>query len=600
MVSWPAVFSGSESVAHGSADSLALATSAGSAAVGPSDSSSGAQALRRAMRGRRAATARVRRRHRGLQRRTSVRRDGRLPAFGRTMRRGHVASVTLIARRDAGALASVAALDPWSTALLRRAARRHPSTRRDHPAGDRDPTTDRLARRRRPSRARAARVRGRPGDRARRSTWPAGSARGWRPDAAFREAAAYVATELAAAGVRRAPAVVPRAGRRLLGRAGRGRPVAQRGRDTRRLRPGRAVPAGRRAPRHDRGRTRRGGQRVRASPCCWSSAGCWRGERPGRAGRVRRRGAGRARRPAPLRLEALRRRDDRRGAPQPARRWSPWTGSASAAAVPLVVVLGATPRRPRRAGRGRRTAARSRRSSASNTTSDHESFVVAGLPAARIGGTDYAAYHSAADLPPVVRPGSAATGSAGCSARGSEAAELPEPVEDPGRVLPRRPPGARSRSPIRYGTKSAAISRLAPERRLQHQPLHASPADEVHVEDEVAERVHDQRVADHATRPAPSAGDRRRPGRPRLAPAGARPDAWTGHGWFVYWSPQCGSTVTTSTRRASRRTSPRNRSSSAWSSGPVRGGMLIDTAPGCPGAASGVSPIALKPEEPEA
>ncbi|GAB3198666.1 hypothetical protein GCM10027062_13440 [Nocardioides hungaricus] len=39
-----------------------------------------------------------------------------------------------------------------------------------------------------------------------------------------------------------------------------------------------------------------------------------------------------------------------------------------------------------------------------NTTSDHESFADAGLPAARIGSTDYAAYHSADDLPRVVDP----------------------------------------------------------------------------------------------------------------------------------------------------------------------------------------------------
>lgn len=37
-----------------------------------------------------------------------------------------------------------------------------------------------------------------------------------------------------------------------------------------------------------------------------------------------------------------------------------------------------------------------------NTGSDHESFADAGLPAARVGGTSYAAYHSAADLPVVV------------------------------------------------------------------------------------------------------------------------------------------------------------------------------------------------------
>ncbi|HEY1117126.1 MAG TPA: M28 family peptidase [Acidimicrobiales bacterium] len=37
-----------------------------------------------------------------------------------------------------------------------------------------------------------------------------------------------------------------------------------------------------------------------------------------------------------------------------------------------------------------------------NTGSDHESFADAGLPAARLGGTSYAAYHSADDLPRVV------------------------------------------------------------------------------------------------------------------------------------------------------------------------------------------------------
>jgi hypothetical protein len=37
-----------------------------------------------------------------------------------------------------------------------------------------------------------------------------------------------------------------------------------------------------------------------------------------------------------------------------------------------------------------------------NTGSDHESFADAGLPAARLGGTGYAAYHSAQDVPAVV------------------------------------------------------------------------------------------------------------------------------------------------------------------------------------------------------
>lgn len=37
-----------------------------------------------------------------------------------------------------------------------------------------------------------------------------------------------------------------------------------------------------------------------------------------------------------------------------------------------------------------------------NTTSDHESFAVEGLPTARVGSVDYAEYHSADDLPGVV------------------------------------------------------------------------------------------------------------------------------------------------------------------------------------------------------
>lgn len=39
-----------------------------------------------------------------------------------------------------------------------------------------------------------------------------------------------------------------------------------------------------------------------------------------------------------------------------------------------------------------------------NRASDHWSFELAGLPAARIGSTPYAQYHSAGDLPPVVDP----------------------------------------------------------------------------------------------------------------------------------------------------------------------------------------------------
>jgi Zn-dependent M28 family amino/carboxypeptidase len=39
-----------------------------------------------------------------------------------------------------------------------------------------------------------------------------------------------------------------------------------------------------------------------------------------------------------------------------------------------------------------------------NTTSDHWSFEQAGMPAARLGGTDYPDCHSRADRPPIIRP----------------------------------------------------------------------------------------------------------------------------------------------------------------------------------------------------
>jgi hypothetical protein len=42
--------------------------------------------------------------------------------------------------------------------------------------------------------------------------------------------------------------------------------------------------------------------------------------------------------------------------------------------------------------------------SCTNRSSDHWSFVRAGLPGARLGSTPYAEYHSARDLPPVVQP----------------------------------------------------------------------------------------------------------------------------------------------------------------------------------------------------
>ena len=73
--------------------------------------------------------------------------------------------------------------------------------------------------------------------------------------------------------------------------------------------------------------------------------------------------------------------------------------------VGSVVPVGAAEGQPtaagarRRAGRGRRSRRRP-----GQRSSDHWSFVRAGLPGLRVGSTPYAAYHSAADLPGVVEP----------------------------------------------------------------------------------------------------------------------------------------------------------------------------------------------------
>ena len=87
----------------------------------------------------------------------------------------------------------------------------------------------------------------------------------------------------------------------------------------------------------------------------------------------------------------------------------------------------------------------------------------------------------------------------------------------------------------------------------------------------------------------------------RSAPARTRSRPtrrWIGSGRWVYWVPQCGSTTTTSARWAVRRTARSTRSRSACTSGPVLGGIRRLNAPGVPGPARGVSPIALKPTNP--
>ena len=268
------------------------------------------------------------------------------------------------------------------------------------------------------------------------------------------------------------------------------------------------------------------------------------------------------------------------------------------AAVPLASFTGG--RRPGSATSwpGSPTGWASRRVVGLNTTSDHESFA---RPGCRRRG-------SAARLrrvplrrrPAVRRPARpAATGSAGCSARGSEAAELPEQVEDPVRVVDARRPGARSRR--RSGTarspppsagrprtsprapappwspamKSMSKTKLPSEFTTSASPTSDAPCTQCGWPPTTRSApARDQPPRDlRLDRPGP-VGVLRRPSaaapsrRRRAAPAGVR-------------------------RRGTR-------SSSARSSGPVRGGMLTETAPGSPGRRLRCLADRVEAEEPEA
>ena len=129
-----------------------------------------------------------------------------------------------------------------------------------------------------------------------------------------------------------------------------------------------------------------------------------------------------------------------------------------------------------------------------NTASDHESFADAGLPAARLGSTPYAAYHSAQDVPAVVRPGPAPTGRPGhlgvaapSSLNRQKFANIRSAASY--RHHARRVVGA---DPV--GHEVDALELVAPVRRLQGQPLVG--LGRRHVEGEVAQGLHDEAVAD--------------------------------------------------------------------------------------------------------
>ena len=186
-----------------------------------------------------------------------------------------------------------------------------------------------------------------------------------------------------------------------------GRTLGQRRRDAARVRPDRAAPRGRRAPRHGAAGARRRGQRLGrrraargrrggrrcAAPACRSCS--WRSAPRSRADPtdddhhygsrhyVDRLGAAGASGGA------------RDGLPRPGRGGRPGAGRAPPATpTPCSGPAGRGP-----AGGRRRPSPR-----AGQRSSDHWSFVRAGLPGARLGSTPYAGYHSAGDVPAVVSP----------------------------------------------------------------------------------------------------------------------------------------------------------------------------------------------------
>ncbi len=149
--------------------------------------------------------------------------------------------------------------------------------------------------------------------------------------------------------------------------------------------------------------------------------------------------------------------------------------------------------------------------------------------------------------------------------------------------LPRTTRGAKSRADD-VGHELDGLQVAVPGHGLQEHPLLGAPH-EVHVEDEVAQRVDDHacpRPDRPPRRPAPSAGARRRPGRRLPRPSPGRPCAG--------WPPACGCTASPSGSRrpagrppdaASRCRAARARRA-ARSSGPVRGRHVDPVRPGAP------------------
>ena len=265
---------------------------------------------------------------------------------------------------------------------------------------------------------------------------------------AFREAAAYVEAAVRRAGLRRAPPVVPGAGRRLVGRPGRGRPVEQRGRD-----------AARASTR--RRRTSLVGAHldtVAVAPGAEDNASgvavllelarvlarqprqvvlvAFGGEEP--------RGPGDA---APLRLEGATSRELSATRAVNLRAWSSLDRVGVGDGRPAVRRSTGTPGRAARPARRRRRRARRPRPSSRPTPRATTSRSPTPASSRRgSGSTPYAGYHSAARRAGRRRPGSAAPGRpAAHAALAAERAELPERVEDRCRAATAARPAARSR-----------------------------------------------------------------------------------------------------------------------------------------------------------
>ena len=343
-------------------------------------------------------------------------------------------------------------------------------------------------------------------------------------------------------------------------RAGTSRNVVA---DPQGLRRDRAACRGRRAPGHGPGRTGRRGQRV-GNLGAAGAGPAGRGRAAGAAGplhRLRRRGAARLR-ATPCTTSA------------PSSTW-PSCREAERRAIRGVVALdrvgvraSAVPvcsARPSgnelradvrdAARRGRRPHPRS---CSGNTTSDHWSYAKAGVPAIRLGSIPYAGYHSPGDTPDVVdrrqidRVGTAHVGVAaesvierravapratadadsGITARERATARGPDVIEDPAaRSARHHPRGEASVERVRH--RLDRLHLVSPQHDLDEDALHRLGL-EVHVEDEVAERVDDHRVAAASPSPAPSAGW---PPMTRSAPASANARAarrWLASGTCVY------------------------------------------------------------------